>query len=166
MRRHPLRQLVKFILVGIVSASVLGLCLYGLITTYFMKTNLSKATFRLPAGQKLFLVVKDDWTDNWTDPDDDDDREHIETDLRAERLVREEFTKHHKAKIADNKRDANFILLIVIDPQATTKSVLAEILTPECYEDSAPVNHCQSRWRAWGDSPAQVVERFHKDVLQ
>jgi len=63
-------------------------------TTEFIKRPTASVKFRLPLGQRIYLAARDDWTDNWTRADGDDDdesREHVSTDMRAERLAREEF---------------------------------------------------------------------------
>jgi len=119
----------------------------------------------LPPGQHLYLVARDDWADNWTDAEDDDSNEHVTVDTRAEHLARQEFINRGKVRLTENEQDANFIFLIVIDPdKATKQAVLAEVVTPDCYTEST-LAHCDSKWRAWGETPLEVVQRFYKEVL-
>lgn len=108
------------------------------------------------------MVARDNWTDNWTDPDDDN--EHIVEDPRARRIAQEEFAKQNRITLTDNERDADFVFLLVIDPNTSTQGVVAEVDTPECL--SGPSERCESRWHGFGDSPAQAVRLFCRDVLQ
>lgn len=167
MGRQSFRYLAAFLLGSIISGSLLGLSIYGIITICFIKPSPSQSTFRLPPGQTLCIVAQDDWSDNWTPADDDDDStEHITRDVRAERLAREEFTRKGKIRLTNNEQEANFIFLITIDPNATKQAVLAEVVTPNCYKATgASLARCDSRWMAWGESPAQLVRLFYKEVL-
>jgi hypothetical protein len=157
----------SFVIAGIFAAAFLGLCLYGIVTRYIIKPKSHQATFHLKQGQQIYIIARDDWTDNWTDEFDDDElREHITADRRAERMAGEEFLKNGKVTITKNEREAAFTFLVVIDPRATKKSIYAELAPTECYKDSeASLSHCDSRWMTWGDSPTQVVQQFCKEVV-
>jgi len=142
---------------------LLGLGIYGLVTKYFVKPSSGESTFRVPRDQRIYIVARDDWVDNWND---DESREHVTVDIRAEQLVREEFIRMGKVRLTKNEQDADFIFLIVIDPSSTKQAVLAELDTGDCYKDSeSSLARCDSKWVAWGDSPAHVVQRFYKDVV-
>lgn len=167
MRRHSLGYLTAYILTGILCTGILALCVYGLINRY-LTPRMREATFRIQTGQRLFILARDDWTDNWTGEDDDGDesREHMEADTRAERLAAQEFARNGRVILTEKEKDANFVFLVVIDPRGGKDAVLGEIVTPGCGKSSSgAAGQCESRWTGWGASPQEVVLKFYKEVL-
>jgi hypothetical protein len=149
-------------MVGVVSASLVGLCGYAVLARHFKQSEIGRSAFHLPSGRRIYVVATDDWTDNWSDADDDS--EHIVEDPRAKRIAREEFAKQNKITVTDSERDADFVFLLVVDPKRSTRGVVAEVDTPGCV--SKPSVRCESMWHVFGDSPAEVVQLFCRDVLE
>jgi hypothetical protein len=149
-------------MIGVVSASLVGLCGYGILRKHFTKSEAGKPSFNLPPGRRIYVVATDNWTDNWTDADDDN--EHIVEDQRAMRIAQEELAKQSKITLAVSERDADFVLLLIIDPRMSARGVVAEVDTPGCI--SGPSVRCESLWHAFGDSPAQVVRLFSREVIE
>lgn len=122
--------------------------------------------FHLPAGRSIYVVARDDWVDNWSDPDEDS--EHSGTDNRAAHLARDEFSRLGNIALASSAESADFIFLLVMDPSKTRESGLAELFTAACYRQtiSESGKFCEPEWHATGDTPSQLVTQFHNEVLR
>ena len=135
------------------------------LPTWFRTSKRRVNEFHLPVGRSIYVVGRDDWVDNWSDPDEDS--EHSGTDTRAAHLARDEFSRLGKIALASSAENADFIFLLVMDPSKTRESGLAELFTAACYRSiiSEPGKFCESEWHATGNTPSQLVAQFHKEVL-
>ena len=171
LRRNPSRYLTVVVIVGVLVAMGFFIATKHPFnrspaeSTHVIKPSSSKSMVRLPPNQRIFVVARDDWGDNWTEEDEDESREHITADTRAERLARAEFIRLGRVRLADDEQDADFLFLMVIDPGSGKHGLLAELDTPECNKHPESFPEPCVRWVAEGDTPAHLVQRLYRDFL-